>query len=103
LRDDLREDKHRKEVKPDRKENQTSSTPDRKENQTSPTPWLMPDLPPTDGKLSEWASVDKLSELFFAAKPSNDLEKAGIIVHCFDATEAGGVKEPWRPCSDGIC
>ena len=53
-------------------------------------------------KLSKWASVQKISELFLDAEPSNYLSKVGLVVHNFDRTEAEA--EPWRPCGDdGIC
>ena len=53
-------------------------------------------------KLSEFADIDRLSDLFFAAKPTSDFTKAGVTIHCFDDTEVLPA-EPWRPCDSGMC
>ena len=49
-----------------------------------------------EGEVVEWAR-----ELFYNAEPSNDLGKAGLLVHCFDESE-----EPpglFKPCTTGWC
>ena len=59
----------------------------------------------TSGKkanVSEYANIDKLSHMFFAASPTTDFAKAGVTIHCFDDTEMLPA-EPWRPCDSGIC
>jgi len=52
-------------------------------------------------KLTRWSSPDLLNHLFKQGKPSNDLESAGLMVHCFDDTE--DFAEPWTPCKTGFC
>ena len=52
-------------------------------------------------KLTRWSSPDVLNHLFKQGKPSNDLESAGLMVHCFDDTE--DFAEPWTPCKSGFC
>lgn len=52
-------------------------------------------------KLTRWSSPDVLNHLFKQGKPSNDLESAGLMVHCFDDTE--DFAEPWTPCKTGFC
>merc|ERR1740117_1078380 len=47
------------------------------------------------GKASRYSSARKLTKLFLHGAPSNDLEKAGLIIHCFDDTENWGQK--WMP------
>ena len=49
-----------------------------------------------EGKVVEWAR-----NLFYNAKPSNSLAKAGLMIHCFDESE-----EPpglFKPCVTGWC
>ena len=49
---------------------------------------------------SRW-TLEQLSNLFRSGVPSNDLEKVGLTVHCFDNTEDEAA--PWKPCSSGWC
>ena len=59
----------------------------------------------TSGKkanISEYANLDKLSHMFFAATPTTNFAKAGVTIHCFDDTEVLPA-EPWRPCDTGMC
>jgi hypothetical protein len=53
-------------------------------------------------KVSKYANIDKLSHLFFTARPTSDLATAGVTIHCFDDTEVLPA-EPWRPCDSGMC
>jgi hypothetical protein len=53
-------------------------------------------------KVSEYANIDKLSHLFFTARPTSELATAGVTIHCFDDTEVLPA-EPWRPCDSGMC
>jgi hypothetical protein len=52
-------------------------------------------------KMTRWSNADVLNHLFKQGKPSNDLESAGLMVHCFDDTE--GFEQPWTPCNSGFC
>ena len=58
---------------------------------------------PPASKLSTWASVERLTELFLNAQPDSSLTRAGVMVHNFDLTES--LQQPWRPCDgeDNVC
>ena len=49
----------------------------------------------------EWSAED-LADIFKGGKPSNDLEKAGLLVHGFDGTELDA-DHKWMPCVEGFC
>lgn len=49
----------------------------------------------------EWSAKD-LAEIFQHGKPSNDLSKAGLLVHGFDGTELDHAHR-WQPCTVGFC
>mgnify|MGYP001291490143 FL=1 len=70
----------------------------------SAAPGVTPDAPLSSGKgsRSNFAAVERLSDIFFNAIPSDDLSKVGLTIHCWDATEEIP-KEPWRPCGSGQC
>ena len=67
----------------------------------STAPGIAP-VAPRGGAHSRFAAVERLSDIFFSAIPSDDLTKVGLTVHCWDATEEIP-REPWRPCSSGQC
>ena len=51
-----------------------------------------------------WSSVQKLSDLYATAVPSNDLTQVGLLVHGFDGTEKGWpTNDMWHPCTKGWC
>lgn len=54
-----------------------------------------------DRRTSAWLieswNVKRLSDLYKHGHPSNDVAKAGLMVHAFDDTEDW--LEPWKPCS----
>ena len=53
------------------------------------------ELPKSTGKASRFSSSRKLSKMFLHGLPDDDLEKAGLAIHCFDDTENWGQK--WMP------
>ena len=60
--------------------------------------------PLSSSTLSKFANVERLSDIFFNAIPSEDLSKVGLTIHCWDATEQiTAPQEPWRPCGTGQC
>jgi len=53
------------------------------------------ELPKPTGKASRFSSARKLSKLFLHGEPSDNLEMAGLTIHCFDDTETNALK--WMP------
>jgi len=106
LRDELRDEKHTAAGEPPRDEKQAATGEEEKGAPKIPFPHSAPDEPwfnqsraPSPSKL---ALVERLSDIFFNAVPSEDLSKVGLTIHCWDATEEIP-REPWRPCGSGIC
>ena len=50
--------------------------------------------------IANWTRND-LRNLYVHARPSNNLSKVGLMVHCFDGTEDW--TQPWAPCLEGEC
>ena len=50
--------------------------------------------------IANWTRND-LRDLYVHARPSNNLSKVGLMVHCFDGTEDW--TQPWAPCLEGEC
>ena len=57
--------------------------------------------PKGEAKMTEWSSLEKLSQLFKEGKPSNDLTEVGLIFHGFDDSENWW--DPYKPCTFGWC
>jgi hypothetical protein len=51
--------------------------------------------PPTN------ATVTSIRKAYNHGKASNDVARAGLLVHCFDGTES--MDTPWKPCTTGTC
>ena len=58
-------------------------------------PGVEGETPPTN------ATVERVRKAYNHGKASNDVAKAGLLVHCFDGTES--MDTPWRPCTTGTC
>jgi len=97
LRDELRDAKH---AAAGGEETGAGKEPTRR----STAPGVAPVVPFSSGpgSLTKFAAVERLSDIFFNAIPSDDLSKVGLTIHCWDATEEIP-REPWRPCGSGQC
>ena len=51
------------------------------------------ETPPTN------ATVTRIRKAYNHGKASNDVARAGLLVHCFDGTES--MDTPWKPCTTG--
>ena len=56
----------------------------------------LPEDPRTPEQRRGFPSLKHLNDLFEKGRPSNDLEEAGLVVHCADGTERQ--EAPWLPC-----
>lgn len=67
----------------------------------SPPPPRPPPTPPPSPKAPQGAIVNAINARFRRGHPSNDLEKAGVLLHIDDMLQ--DPREPWRTCQSGWC
>jgi hypothetical protein len=46
-------------------------------------------------------TLESIRDRYNDGMASNDVAKAGLLIHCFDGTE--NVDAPWKPCTSGAC
>lgn len=64
-----------------------------------PPPSPPPPSPPQPVQLLRPASVDEINGRFENGLPTDDMERAGLLVHTFD--DMADTVYPWRPCAEG--
>ena len=57
---------------------------------------LAPELP-----AGQFPTVHRINQMYEQGRPANDLDKAGLVVHCADGTEEPF--QPYTPCNEGQC